>query len=295
MPVEEFIISVFCLIDDLYQKLFPTALRERGSAPKLTDSEVITMEIVGEWQGHHTDMAIWKYFSQHWSSLFPTIPARSQFVRQAANLWAVKQAIQAQLVHELGADTCDTHLIDGFPVEVCVRTRASRCRSFKADADFGYCASKKHHFYGFQGHLLIDARGVPVAMDLTAANIDERDAAYDLIHNIAGLLIGDKGYIRPAFTSDCKALGIDIQTPLRKNMKEKRPKKFVKLLMRVRRRIETVIGQLVEYFEIERVRCRDLWHLTSRMSRKLLGYTVGIYLNIQAGHAPMQFEHMISA
>ena len=61
------------------------------------------------------------------------------------------------------------------------------------------------------------------------------------------------------------------------------------------RRIETVIGQLVEYFEIERVRCRDLWHLTSRMSRKLPGYTVGIYLNIQAGHAPMQFEHMISA
>ena len=85
MPIEEFITRVFCLIDDLYQKLFPTSLRQRGCAPKLADSEVITMEIVAEWQGHHTDMAIWKYFSQHWLALFPAMPARSQLVRQAAN------------------------------------------------------------------------------------------------------------------------------------------------------------------------------------------------------------------
>ncbi|WP_163372928.1 hypothetical protein [Endozoicomonas acroporae] len=46
MPEEEFIINVFCLIDDLFQKLFPTPLRTRGYEPKLSDSEVITIEIV---------------------------------------------------------------------------------------------------------------------------------------------------------------------------------------------------------------------------------------------------------
>ena len=45
---------------------------------------------------------------------------------------------------------------------------------------------------------------------------------------------------------------------------------------------ETVIGQLIEYFEIERIRTWDTWHLTSLIARKLLGFTISIYLNIQA-------------
>jgi hypothetical protein len=295
MPLEEFIITVFCLVDDTYHNLLPHPVRKRGTPPKLTDSEVITMEIVGEWLGRHTDKAIWTYFHQHWSSLFPSIPSRPQFARQAANLWAIKDKIHSYIVTILGADTSGIYLIDGFPVDVCVTTRVKRSRLFKGEAAFGYCASKKKHFYGFQANLLTDARGIPLKISLTAANIDERDTAYELIDSIEGLLIGDKGYIRPELTEDCRKQGLNLQTPLRKNMHDTRPKEDVSLLMNVRRRIETVIGHLAEYFEIERCRCRDLWHLTSRVNRKLLAYTIGMYLNIQACNEPMQFENMITA
>ena len=61
----------------------------------------------------------------------------------------------------------------------------------------------------------------------------------------------------------------------------------------LRRRVETTIGQLVKYFDIEHVNCRDLWHLTSRMGRKLLGLTVGAFLNISSGRDAMQFESML--
>jgi len=295
MPVEEFIINVFCLIDDLYSTVISRPLRSRGTPPKLSDSEVIAMEIAGEWLGHHHDKAIYGYFKKHWIHLFPNLPHRSQFVRQAANLWAVKQQLHQHLVKELGADTSGIHLVDGFPMEVCVRTRAYRSKVYKEQADYGHCASKKKSFYGFHGHLLTDARGIPVAMTVTAANIDERESIYDLLDNIRGLMIGDKGYIKPDLKRDCESFGIDLQTPLRKNMEDKRPKWIVRKMMNVRRRIETVIGQLAEYFEVERVRSRDEWHLTSRIARKLLGITVGIYLNIQSGREPMQFEHMLSA
>lgn len=70
MPEEEFIINVFCLIDDLFNKLFPRPLRTRGYEPKLSDSEVLTIEIVGEWLGHHKDKDIWKYFRRHWLHFF---------------------------------------------------------------------------------------------------------------------------------------------------------------------------------------------------------------------------------
>ena len=77
-------------------------------------------------------------------------------------------------------------------------------------------------------------------------------------------------------------------------MIDSRPKWFVRQLMKIRRRIETVTGQLVDYFEIKRITTRDTWHLTSRIARKLSGFTVGIYLNIQEGNESMQFEGLIT-
>ncbi|MCL1080325.1 hypothetical protein D5R81_20095 [Parashewanella spongiae] len=52
-------------------------------------------------------------------------------------------------------------------------------------------------YYGFHGHLLVDERGTPVEFTLTAANVEERDSAYEIINNIKDLLIVDKGLIRP--------------------------------------------------------------------------------------------------
>ena len=65
---------------------------------------------------------------------------------------------------------------------------------------------------------MTDARGVPVAMTITATNIDERISIHDLLHSVNGLLIRDKGYIKPSLESNCHSHGIDLQTPLRKNM-----------------------------------------------------------------------------
>ena len=107
-------------------------------------------------------------------------------------------------------------------------------------------------------------------------------------------MIEDKGYIKPSLKSDCHSYDIDLQTPLRKNMIDSGFKWFVRQLMKIRRRIKTVISQLVDYFEIERITTRDTWHLTSCIAKKLLGFTVGIYLNMQEGNEPMQFEGLIT-
>ncbi len=52
MDLSTFIVGVFCLIDD---RLEGKRLRRRGPSPKLLDSEVITMEVVGEFLGIDTD------------------------------------------------------------------------------------------------------------------------------------------------------------------------------------------------------------------------------------------------
>lgn len=78
-------------------------------------------------------------------------------------------------------------------------------------------------------------------------------------------------------------------------MNDDRDPQAVARLMRVRRRIETVIGQLTEQFHVEQVRARDLWHLTSRLARKVLAHTLGITVNRSLGRPDLQLAGLITA
>ena len=59
-----------------------------------------------------------------------------------------------------------------------------------------------------------------------------------------------------------------------------------------RRLVETVIGQLSERFNIEKVRARDCWHLSNRIARKVLAHTVGAAINKMMEYPPIQFEKL---
>jgi hypothetical protein len=54
-----------CLVDDRLKE--QRLLRQHGPIPKVSDSEVLTMEVVGEFLGLDTDWAIYRYFRrQHY-------------------------------------------------------------------------------------------------------------------------------------------------------------------------------------------------------------------------------------
>lgn len=94
--------------------------------------------------------------------------------------------------------------------------------------------------------------------------------------------------------NELKEQGIHLQTPLRDNMTDERPKSFLKWMMGTRRLIETVIGQLTERFHIEKVRARDTWHQFSRFWRKLLAHTISVKLSVGIDNEPLQFEYLIT-
>jgi Transposase DDE domain len=291
---EDFIIAVFCCVDDLWHQVTQgQKIRKGGFAPSLSDSEVITMEIVGEFYGLETDKGIWSYFKSHWSDLFPQMKSRTTFVRQASNLWCYKQQLQKLLATNLGGFKTQVHLIDGFPIPLCHYQRANNCRLFIGSANFGDCASKDEKYYGFHGHLVINSFGVITGFCLTGANVSSREALWDVVDGISGLLIGDKGYLSSSLENDLSFYQLNLQTPKRFNMVDERPQSWVRFLLKTRRLVETVIGQLVERFHLAQVRARDLWHFTSRINRKLLAHTVALWLN-RHSHNPLAFQQLVS-
>jgi hypothetical protein len=52
MDLDDCIIAVFCVVDEVLSRATNgQRLRQRGPLPTLTDSEVLTMEVVGEYLG----------------------------------------------------------------------------------------------------------------------------------------------------------------------------------------------------------------------------------------------------
>jgi hypothetical protein len=289
--IEAFIIAVFCCVDDWFKAVTTKhPVQSRGFAPGLSDSEVMTVEIVAEYQRIDADSAIRQYFRRHWLEWLPGLASRSAFVRQAANLWQYKAMLQQHIATQLGAYEDDVHLVDGIPMALCQFSRAPR-RSFPGAASYGYGAAKKQT-YGFHGHLLMSATGKITGFSLTPADGSEREALWKMVDSMGGLLIGDKGYLSAPLQHELRQVGIDLETALRSNMHDSREPDWVALLKRLRRLIETVIGQLVERFSIEKVWARDLWHLTSRINRKLLAHTICRWLNRHSSE-PLQFEHLV--
>jgi hypothetical protein len=293
MLIEDFIIFVFYCIDERVKKL--GQFRSRGFDPKLSDSEVITMEIVGEFLGFDTDKGIWEYFSREWKNWFPNLNSRTTFARQTANIWKLKQLLQKQLFAEMDDSLECIRIVDGFPIPVCHFARARRGACFKGEAGYGRCPSKGQVYYGFKGHLLITASGIVSAFMVTPANIEEHRTIEELSERFEGLVIGDKGFIGAALKARLKKKGIDLQTPLKKNMKDERDPRFVSKIKSMRRMVETVIAQLIHRFNFTKVWARDHWHFISRLSRKLLAHTLCAFLNRKIGRPPIKFDGLLSA
>ena len=275
MELEDRIISIYLRIEEIYEKITQDRpLRRHGFPPALSDVEVLTMELVGEMEGRNGDRAIWRYFDEHWRSWFPRLSAFKTFAKHCVNLCWIKQ----EILRHLFANKETVHIIDGLPLPVCHLARSYRCRMLQEFTAKGYCAAKDEYYYGLRGHAVINTKGYISTFVVTPADFDERLALNDLIANIKGLLIGDKGFVGQDWKALLAKHDIDLQTPLRKNMHDHRPKPLVKLLGKVRKSIETAFSVLVDGFSITKIKAHDIWHYMSKLYRKILAYNFNVML-----------------
>lgn len=297
MDLETFIVATFVWIDDALAAWVAEVgpLRTRGPAPVLADSEVLTMEVVGEFLGIDCDSAILAYFQRHHAALFPRSTGihRTTFARQASNLWAAKEALWPRAAAELPCDPA-LAIVDSVPVPVCRLAHAPRCRRLRAEAAFGRDATSRAFFYGLRLHLRVSWPGVVTAISAAPANRSDLEVAPELVAGLRGVVLADRNYWNPRVRDELADEGIELLAPYRHRSEDPTPARS-KLLNRVRRQVETVASQLVERYHLKRVWARDAWHLTNRLLRKVLSHTLAIRLNVALGaDEPRQLAHLIA-
>lgn len=294
MDLDTLIVTLFCTVDDaLRQLLDGTRLRQRGPAPQLTDAEVLTIEAVGEYLSLDCDRAIFDYFRRHYSHFFPQLRRahRTTFVRQSANLWKVKERLWQYLVEGLERDETIS-LIDSFPLPVCRFARATRCRRLREMAAYGFDEMAKQTFFGMRFHLRVSLPGVITAFEVEPANVHELTVAEELLASVRGWAIGDRNYYSPRLSAQLAQKGLRLFAPFRSRKRERKP--FPHRLTCLRRRIETVIGQLTERFSAKRVWARDAWHFCSRLMRKVLAHTLFVGLCQQYDRRPLRMGALLN-
>lgn len=294
MDLDTLIVTVFCLVDDaLAAELAGERLRQRGPRPVLADAEVLTIEIVGEYLGLDQERRMFDYFRRHYSHFFPALPRvhRTTFTRQAANLWQIKARLWQQLLHEVELDRA-LSLVDSFPVPVCRFARARRCRRLRELSAYGFDEMAKQTCFGVRLHLRVCWPGLIVGFEAAPANVHELRAAEDLLEGVRGCALGDRNYWSPALAEQFRAEGLRLLAPFRKASRERKP--WPRRLVNTRRRIETVIGQLVGRFHVRQVWARDAWHFFSRLLRKVLGHTLFVGLCQQYELLPLRMAELLT-
>lgn len=278
---DDFCLWMYVVIDDIWARLAPVFARP-GPQPVCSDSELITMAIVGQCRGWEVETELVSEWHER-RALFPQVPERSRFNRRLRNLMPAINLIRQAVVHLLDVAQDRQCTIDSVPVPVVqFHLVPSASREWAAHgATFGKVVTKKQTIFGYKLHLLVTLKGVILDFVLAPAHASDLTVGEEMLRAHTDLVVlGDKGYIsQPVAMRLAQHNRLALLTIPRRNEKRQLPVEVARLLNAQRQIIETVHDQLTEPFGLETNHAHSFWGLCTRLHTKLAAHTLSVYLN----------------
>lgn len=124
---EEFFITVYVFIDDLYQWYVPESVSTRRNVKysKTMDSEIITISLCGEIVGIDSENAWYTFVKKNYGFLFPNLCSRTRFHRRQKALLQVMELLREKALCLFSIQSDPFSIVDSFPLPVCKFARAS--------------------------------------------------------------------------------------------------------------------------------------------------------------------------
>lgn len=270
--IEELYQRILIIVEKLYDENIPNSVKKRKNKEKskMTDPQIISIQLLIECI-NKTQNAGYLYLKANYPNLVNYVE-RSRFNRLVSSLFTVIKNIRENIKRNAFSEY---KIVDSFPLIVNKFGRAYFGKRLREYSSYGYCASKKETYYGMKVHTITDLNGNPIDYLLTKANVDDRDALYELSDKVSiDILFGDKGYVGKVSEELKQEKGIKLYALKRGNSKNPLPKTFRNLISKLRRRIESTFNQLIEHFDIERVRANSILGLCTMLEIKFLCFNI---------------------
>ena len=110
---------MYVIVGDVMAQIRPL-LKRRGPEPECSDSELITMALIGECRGWDLETGMLSYWREH-DDLFPCIPSPSCFNRRRNLMWAVN-LIRQVILERLDVSQDVQCAVDSLPMPLCCFT-----------------------------------------------------------------------------------------------------------------------------------------------------------------------------
>src|ERR1700716_4091339 len=179
--VDTFLTTVYCLVDDVYQQhVGPVRAHLPGRRGELSDSEVLTLTMLCQWQSSRSERQFVAWAAAHWRAYFPRLLSQSAFNRRARQLYGVLAQLSGWIrtvVEDQVDDPRIYEIMDGVPVPLMRRCRGQRRHSFGSEADFGRGGSDKELYYGVKLLAAVDQAGFGSGWGVGAARTEEHSVA----------------------------------------------------------------------------------------------------------------------
>jgi hypothetical protein len=278
---DDFCLWMYVIVDDMWRQIAPLFKRP-GPSAECSDSEVLTMALVGECREWDTETTLLSHWQEH-RDLFPSIPTQSRFNRRRRALMNAFNIIRQSVLRSLDLSADGQCAIDSLPVPVVKFHLVPGSTGDWAThgANFGKVASKKITIFGFKLHMLVSLGGVILDFELAPASAADLNVGAELLAEHTDLTVfGDKGYISAQLAHQLlKDNRLKLRTLPRRNQATQPSKAVSRTFNSVRQIIETVNGQLTEQFNIQVNHAHSFWGLCTRLLTKLAAHTLCIYLN----------------
>ena len=278
---EDFCTYMYMIVDDIFEQIAPLYKRP-GPKPQCSDSELITMAIVGECRGWDVETEMLSYWHEH-RDMFPHIPSQSRFNRRRRNLMLAFNLIRRTVLGLLDVAQDTQCVIDSLPIPVVqfylVPGSTGDWKAYQAT--FGKVPSKGETIFGYKLHLLITMGGVILDFELAPANATDLEVGFEMLCEHTDLdVLGDKAYIcADKATELWRHHRLHLRTIPRRNQKKQLSPYWKKVYNTIRQIIETVNGQLSEQFNVEKNHAHTFWGLCTRHFTKLTAHTLCIYIS----------------
>src|SRR5436309_15982908 len=144
--------TLFTIVDDPMKgsAMIQDALKRPGPAPRLADSEVVTLALYQELMGEPREDHFFRLHQEQLRPSFPALNERSRYNRRKRALWSVILAVRISLQVVLEAlELEETAAIDSAPVPCVGYKRAKAASDFVGTAEYGVCSSKAMKDFGF--------------------------------------------------------------------------------------------------------------------------------------------------
>jgi len=100
---EELFLTLYCIIDDLYQEVAPDWVRLRTGTDRMamTDSEIITLSIMQEGRSNDSELSFHRAAWKDYLHLFPDLICRSRYLRRRKALMGIHREMLRLLMNRL--------------------------------------------------------------------------------------------------------------------------------------------------------------------------------------------------